>query len=197
MSAFTRQQGVLNSPKGEVTRQVFFPLTQEALDMLDERGTDGMYSSSFVVDLEVEKYLPMLPEMEAEIIYMLFVKRKNQKDVAKMLGTSQPTISYRFRRAIDKMSYLMALQSIDLKSLIEDIPQIKDKEKEILEELFYLANQELVGERHGVRQSSVKWIFTKSKRYVEQLELKDPEKWNRHYGLLLLLERNLRKRIFS
>lgn len=197
MSDFTRQQGVLKSPRGEVTRQVFFPLTQEALDMLDERGTDGMYSSSFVVDLEVEKYLPMLPELEAEIVFMLFVKRKNQKDVAKLLGTSQPTISYRFRRAIDKMSYLMTLQSIDLKSIINEIPQIKDKEKAILIDLFYLANQELVGENHGVRQSSVKWIFTKSKRYVDQLERKDPEKWGRQFGLLLLLEKNLRKRIFS
>jgi hypothetical protein len=70
-------------------------------------------------------------------------------------------------------------------------------ERLILKALFFSANQELVGNQHGVRQSSVKWIFTKSKRYVEQLELKEPGKWARHYGLLMLLERNLRKRIFS
>lgn len=197
MSSYNRSQGVLGSPKGEVTRQVFFPLTPEILAMLDENGTQGMYSSAFMVGLGVEKYLPLLPELEAEVLFMLYVKKKSQKDVAKLLTTSQPTVSYRYRRAIDKLSYLMIISSLDLDSVISTIPQIKDKEKAILKDLFFTANQELVGSRFGVRQSSVKWIFVKSKRYIEQLELKEPEKWQRHYSLLLLLEKNLRKRIFS
>lgn len=197
MSDFSRSQGVLNSPKGEVTRQVFFPLTPEILEMIDERGTMGMYSAPFMVDLDMEKYLPLLPELEAEVVFLLYVKKKTQKDVAQLLSTSQPTVSYRYRRAVDKLSYLMVMSSVDLESVVQTIPQINDKERTILRELFYTANQELVGSRCGVRQSSVKWIFTKSKRYVGQLEVKDPEKWSKHYGLLLLLERNLRKRIFS
>lgn len=197
MSEFTRSQGVLGSPKGEVTRQVFFPLTPEILEMIDEKGTMGMYSAPFMVDLDMEKYLPLLPELEAEVVFLLYVMKKTQKDVAKLLETSQPTVSYRYRRAVDKLSYLMVMSSVDLESVVMSIPQIKDREKSILKELFFTANQELVGSRFGVRQSSVKWIFTKSKRYVAQLEEKDPEKWSKHYGLLLLLERNLRKRIFS
>lgn len=197
MSSFNRSQGVLGSPRGEVVRQVFFPLTPEILEMIDERGTDGLYTAPFMVILDVEKYLTMLPDLEAEIVYLLYLKKKTQKDVALILKTSQPTVSYRYRRAVDKLSYLMVLDSVDLDSVVMTIPQIKDKEREILRDLFYTANQELVGNRHGVRQSSVKWIFMKSKRYVEQLEVKEPEKWAKHYGLLLLLEKNLRKRIFS
>lgn len=197
MSSFNRSQGVLGAPKGVVTRQVFFPLTPEILAMLDETGVDGMYSSPFMVGLDVEKYLPLLPELEAEVVYLLFVKKKSQKDVAKLLETSQPTVSYRYRRAVDKLSYLMLVSSVDLNGIVDAIPQIRDKEKEILKALFFTANQELVGTRFGVRQSSVKWVFMKSKRYISELELKEPGTWSNHYGLLLLLEKNLRKRIFS
>lgn len=197
MSTFSRSQGILGSPKGEVTRQVFFPLTPEILAMLDETGADGMYSSPFMVGVDIEKYLPLLPELEAEVVFMLYVKRKPQKDVAKLLATSQPTVSYRYRRAIDKLSYLMVVSSVDLESVVRSMPQIKDKEKDILKDLFFTANQELVGSRFGVRQSSVKWVFMKTKRYVEALELKEPGVWSKHYGLLMLLEKNLRKRIFS
>lgn len=197
MSSFNRAQGVLGSPKGEVTRQVFFPLTAEVLEMIDERGTDGMYSAPFMVGVEVEQYLPLLPELEAEVVFLLYSRKKTQKDVAKLLLTSQPTVSYRYHRAVDKLSYLMVMSSVDLELVVRGIPNLKDKEREILSALFYTANQELVGSKFGVRQSSVKWIFMKSKRYISQLEMKEPGKWSRHYGLLLLLEKNLRKRIFS
>lgn len=197
MSAFSRSQGVLGSPKGEVTRQIFFPLTSEILEQIDTKGTEGLYSSPFMVDLDVEQYLPLLPELEAEVVFMLYVKKKTQKDVAVLLGTSQPTVSYRYRRAVDKLSYLMVMSSVDLDSVVSTIPKISGKEQSIIRDLFYTANQELVGVKFGVRQSSVKWIFMKAKRYVEQLELKEPGKWERHYGLLVLLEKNLRKRIFS
>jgi hypothetical protein len=197
MSDYRRSQGVVGPHKGEVVRQVFFPLTQEVLDMMDERGTMGLYSAPFLIGVDLERYLPLLPELEAEVVFMLCIRKKTQKDVAKLLDTSQPTVSYRFRRAIDKLSYLMMVSSVDLDSVVWSIPGINEKERLILKALFFSANQELVGNQHGVRQSSVKWIFTKSKRYVEQLELKEPGKWARHYGLLMLLERNLRKRIFS
>jgi hypothetical protein len=91
----------------------------------------------------------------------------------------------------------MLISSVNLDSVVSSIPQINDKEREILRELFFSANQEYVGSRFGVRQSSVKWIFTKSKRYVAALEPKAPEKWSVVYGILLLLEKNLRKRVFS
>lgn len=197
MTAFTRSQGVLRSPKGEVTRQVFFPLTQEILDYMDENGTQGLYSSSFTTAVDLEKYLDLLPALEGEVLFLLCLKKKTQKDVARLLETSQPTVSYRYRRAIDKLSYLIALDAADLESVVRTVPQIKEKERDILRALFFTANQELVGVKFGVRQSSVKWIFCKSMRYVAALEEKEPLVWSKHYAMFLLLERNLRKRIFS
>lgn len=197
MSRYSRSKGVVEAPKGEVTRQIFFPLTPAVLEFLDEHGVDDLYCTSNVVEVNVEDYLQLLPELEAEVLYLLCVKRKTQKDVAKLLETSQPTISYRYRRAIDKLSYLVVLNSASLDEIIATLPQLKDKERDILRELFYTANQELVGAKFGVRQSSVKWIFTKAKRYLQAAEQQDPPRWFRHYCLFLLLERNLRKRIFS
>lgn len=203
MKDYGRVQGIV-SGGGKVTghfdRQIFFPLTQEHLDAIEEHGTDGLYSTGagleLYVDIDLDRYLGMLPELEGEIFFMLHKKRKAQKDVAKLLGLSQPTISYRYKRAMDKLSYLLLLASVNLRELIATIPQLNDKEKLVLGELFFLANQEMVGVKFGVRQSSVKWIFTKAKRYVGERELKEPELWHRQYSLFLLLEANLRKRIF-
>lgn len=180
-----------------MVRQVFFPLTPEILEFIDERGTDHLYSDSFFVGVDLEVYLPMLPDMEAEVLYLLRIKKKTQKDVARLLETSQPTVSYRYRRAIDKLSYLMAVWSANLLEVTSSLPLLKDKEKLVINALFLKANQELVGHEHGIRQSSVKWIFTKAKRYLAEAEQKEPEKWARHYGLMLLLEKNLRMRVFS
>lgn len=195
---YNRAQGVVGGvPVAETfTRQIFFPLTQDVIEMIEETGTQHLYSSSSGIGFDPEQYLGMLQDLDAEIFFMLYVKHKAQKDVAKLLGTSQPTVSYRYRRVLDKMSYLMLLASAQLKEMVATIPGLNDKEKAVLCELFRKANQERVGEEFGVRQSTVKWIFTKAKRYIAEREVREPDVWYRQYALFLLLERNLRKRIF-
>jgi len=75
------------------------------------------------------------------------------------------------------------------------IPFLKEKEVDVLFDLVFYTNQELVGKRHSVRQSSVKWIFAKTKRRLMAMEREDPDTWGNHYGLLVLLERNLNTRV--
>lgn len=199
MSNHLRSQGIVGQVKadGHFVRQIFFPLTPELVEYIDEHGTEELYSGPPKVEFKVEDYLDKLPELEAEILYMLIVLRKAQKDVARLLDTSQPTVSYRYRRALDKLSYLFVLMAVNLKEMIQAVPQLNDQEKQILEALFFTVNQEMVGQKYGRRQSSVKWIFTKAKRYLQDLERKEPEKWWKHYCAFLLLERNLNIRIFA
>lgn len=143
---------------------------------------------------DLHRYLPMLPDLEAEICWLMVEKRKSQKDIAVLLGVTPATVGYRCRRAMDKLMYLMVVSSVDVKEMLKQIPFMKEKEREVVADLFYTAHQDLTGRKFGMRQSSVKWIFVKTKRRLEALERTD-EKWTNYVGLMFLLERNLRVKV--
>lgn len=192
-------QGIVATDSLETAyqRTIFFQVDPQTLDYIDcKEMRDAMPRGNYL-EFDPEPFLQYLPELEAEIFWLLYVKKKNQKDVALLLDLSQPTVSYRYRRTLDKLSYLMTLVSIPIKEMVGHLPFLKDKEKEILVDLFFFVNQELVGKKHGIRQSSVKWIFVKAKKNLERLERAAPEQWFHHLGMMLLLERNLGMRVLQ
>jgi hypothetical protein len=176
-------------------REIFFQVDPATLDYLDAQDIADVQPRGCYVEFDPLPFLEFLPDLEAEIFWLHYEKGKNQKDVAKLLGLSQPTVSYRYRRILDKMQYLMVLHPIDLRGMIAELPFLSEKEREVLHDLFYYTNQELVGKKHGIRQTSVKWIFVKTKSQLEKMEAQEPERWSHHLGLLVLLQRNLCIRI--
>lgn len=175
-------------------REIFFQVDPATLDVLDRDELQEQQPSSSYLDFDPTKFLTLLPELEAEIFWLIYFKKKNQADIARLLGLSQPTISYRYRRVLTKLSYLITIDATDLKEMIEELVFLKEGEKSILYDLFYYTNQEMVGKKHGVRQSSVKWIFVKTKRRLETMERED-SKWRNHLGVMIYLERNLGLRV--
>lgn len=176
-------------------REIFFQVDPATLDYLDAQEIQDLMPRGMYLEFDPVPFLAYLPELEAEIFYLLYSCKKNQKDVARLLGLSQPTVSYRFRRILDKLNYLMVLIPLDLKKMLDDFYFLSPDERAILHDLFFYTNQEMVGRKHQVRQSSVKWIFVKTKDRLSLLEKQDPEKWSHHFGALVLLERNLCSRI--
>lgn len=196
---YGNDQGISLSPDltDHAPRQIFLPMDPAVMAQI---MTDTVYAnlpSGLYLDFDPLQFLQYLPELEAEIFWLIYEKKKHQKDVAVLLGLSQPTVSYRFRRVLVKLSYLVRLTAVDVRALVNEIPFLKDREKDVLHDLFFYINQELVGRRYGMRQSSVKWIFLKTKRRLGQLEREEPDKWGHHFGLVLLLERNLGLRILQ
>jgi hypothetical protein len=176
-------------------RQIFFQVDPADLDYIDHKDFRESMPSGRHLEFDPTPLLKYLPALEAEIFWLVFDRGKCQKDIAVLLGLSQPTVSYRFRRTLDKLRYLLILEPLDLKKLLDEILFLKPKERDILYDLFFLVNQELVGKKHTVRQSSVKWIMTKTKRALERMERENPEIWSHHLGALILLERNLGVRV--
>jgi DNA-directed RNA polymerase specialized sigma subunit len=155
------------------------------------------FPSSVYFEFDVKPYLQYLPELEAEIFWLIVEKKKNQKDIAALLNLSQPTVSYRFRRVIAKLTYLVQIAEVPVRELVDEIPFLKEREKNILFDLIFFINQEMIGRRYGIRQSSVKWIFLKTRRRLSALEKDAPGKWFHHLALILLLERNLGLRVLQ
>lgn len=176
-------------------KQFYIPLTDEILSTLEQEGIiwpEG--SGSF---FEIEEYLKYLPDLEAEIVYLVFIKRKTQNDVGEILKISQPTVSYRFKRAIEKVRYLSLIDGLNLELKLSQLTFLSEKERKVLEDLFLTINQELVGSKMGMRQSSVRWVLVKTRTRLRKLVDLEWEKWFSHYFLIAFLEKNLSLRIMS
>lgn len=175
-------------------REIFFQVDPMKLDHLDWKDVQDFFPSGSHIDLDAHQYLQYLPELEQEIFYLVFTKQKNQKDIAKLLGLSQPTISYRYRRVVSKLAYIMTLTAVNVHEMINQLNFLRESEKAILIDLLFYTHQEMVGRKHDCRQSTVKWIFVKTKRELIKREPTEPE-WSNHLGLILLLERFLSIRV--
>jgi predicted transcriptional regulator len=169
-------------------REIFFPVDPATLDWIDGQDLYDQQPSSMFLELDVVPFMKYLPPLEAEIFHLAYEKKKHQKDIAALLGLSQPTVSYRYRRVFTKFRYLMTLHDVRLKDTLAELDFLKEAEQAILLDLFYYLNQELVGQKHNVRQSTVKWIFLKTKKLLEEREKADPDNWQRHLGLIYLLD---------
>lgn len=178
-------------------REIFFAVDPATLDWLDYQEIQDQQPSTFYVELDISEFLHYLPELEAEIFWLISIKKKHQKDIAKLLDLSQPTVSYRYRRVLVKLRYLMTLRTVPLRKLIGELSFLSERDKNVLYDLFFFLNQEKVGEKHDVRQSSVKWVFVKTLGKLIALEKEDPEKWFNHLGLLYLLDNNFNIRILN
>jgi len=197
--AHSASQGIVASANLDsvYTREIFFQVDPATLAHLDDKVIKDKFPKGNFVQFDPIPLLKYLPELEAEIFWLLYDRGKNQKDVANLLQVSQPKVSYRYRRTIDKLAYLMVLTSLDLKPLIDQMDFLKPIEKDMLHDLFYCAHQEMVGRKYGKRQSSVKWVFVRAKEKLEALERQNPEKWSRHLALMFFLEDNLDIRIMN
>jgi len=197
--AYSASQGIVDSADlGTVyTREIFFQVDPADLAHLDDKEVRDKFPRGSFVEFDPMPLMEYLPPLEAEIFWLLYDRGKNQKDVAALLQVSQPKVSYRYRRTIDKLAYLMVLVSLDLRSLIEEMDFLKPIEKLMLFDLFYCAHQEMVGRKYGKRQSSVKWVFVRAKDRLEAMERQDPEKWSKHLALMFYLEENLEIRVMN
>ncbi len=175
----------------------FVDVDPSILDEVDAAELKDVVPSSEDFDFDPLKFLPYLPALEAEIFYLIRVAGMSQNQVKELLGLSQPTISYRYRRTLEKIAYLVVLTSVDVREELTKLTFLSFRERDILADLFYWVNQDAVGRQYHVSQSSVKWIALKTKRRLEALSKKDPVKWFNLLGLVYLLFRNLGIRVRS
>jgi len=60
-------------------REIFFQVDPMSLDYLDAQEMMDLNPSGNYIELSMDEFLYYLPEVEAEIFYFIYVKKKNQK----------------------------------------------------------------------------------------------------------------------
>lgn len=191
-------RGVIVADALESTgRQVFIRIDPAVLETFDARTLQEALPSPVHIEFDPLEYLKFLPQLEAEIFWMLWHCGKTQKDVADLVRLSQPTVSYRYRRATSKIAYLVTLTALDVRAMVDSLEFLRQDERDVLHDLLYYANQQAVGNIHGIAQSSVKWIALKTRATLERLERNDPERYFNQLGLIYYLFQNLGIRVRS
>lgn len=192
------ESGVIVADALESTgRQAFIRVDPTILENVDARSLQEALPSPVYTEFNPLEYLKYLPELEAEIFWMLWHCGKTQADVAELVELSQPTVSYRYWRAVSKLAYLVILTALDVRRVVDSLEFLEQRERDILYDLFFYVNQQAVGNLHGVAQSSVKWVALKTRATLERLEREDPERHFNQLGLVYYLFKNLGIRIRS
>ncbi len=98
----------------------------EELDPEELEGADSLASCIPDGDYEsrIAPLLDRIPEREADLIFLYFIEKKRQADIATIFGVTQAAISYRLDRGIQRLKFLLKIPQVTEEELRTDLPEI-------------------------------------------------------------------------
>ena len=130
----------------------------------------------------------MLNDKDRDILYLIFVSRKKQKDVQEILGRSQPSLCYdikRIRRRLKFIFYLHSVFDIFTNFIQAQTEYFCPEEMEILTLMFYTSSFSLTSDILGTSQVRVRYAYDKCLERLEKLEMWDV------YEIFIVVRENL------
>jgi hypothetical protein len=118
--------------------------------------------------------LSFLNAKDRDILYLVFVTGKKQKDIQEILGRSQPSLCYDIKRIRKRLKFIFYLNSVfDIFiEFIDSPPEEFDLfEVEVMLLMFYTSSFTMVSEILGVSQVKVRYTFDRCLRKLEEIEL--------------------------
>lgn len=102
-----------------------------------------------------------LPPMERDILRLHMDMRKSQTEVAKILGVSQPTVNYRYRRARERLEFMDKLPPVTADEIREVLGRLGASKQDVDAMVLYVEtnSQSEVARRMETSQGAVRhWI---------------------------------------
>ena len=132
--------------------------------------------------------LSFLNSKDRDILYLVFVSGKKQKDVQEILGRSQPSLCYdikRIRKRLRFIFYLNSVFDIFLEFLANPTDGFEPFEIEVMLLMFYTSSFTMASEVLGVGQVKVRYSFDRCLRKLEE-----KEEWEM-YEIFMVVRSNL------
>jgi hypothetical protein len=118
----------------------------------------------------LQKVLEMLgglPPMEADIIRLYFFFGKRQTDIAEIFGFTQAAISYRLKRAILRLRFLLDMPDLDVNVMKRDLTQVlSPQDADIFVQMAMSTCQSEVAALLSLSQGMVRHRFLKRLRVL-------------------------------
>lgn len=169
---------VINIDPVELSNRFAAPDSEPDLD--DDGQEDGDHDqevASFLVGADYESRIaPLLnriPQREADLIYLYYIQKKRQADIAEIFGVTQAAISYRLDRGLQRIKFLLSIPQATEDELREDLAEVFEAiDVNILVGMWQTTCQSEVANRLGLTQGRVRHRFFKS---VETLKKRAEE----------------------
>lgn len=87
-------------------------------EVIDEFFADNDYES------RIAPLLDRIPDKEADLIFLYFIQRKRQLDIATIFNITQAAVSYRLERGIQRIRFLLSIPQITEDELRTDLPAV-------------------------------------------------------------------------
>ena len=132
--------------------------------------------------------LRFLNEKDRDILFLIFVSSKKQKDVQAIIERSQPSLCYdikRIRKRLKFITYLLSVVDI-FESFIDSCGfNFTDEDREIMTLMFFTSSFTMTSEIIGISQVRVRYAFDKCLNKLEK------EKIWEVYEIFVIIRNNL------
>jgi len=132
---------------------------------------------------------------DRDILYLVFVTGKKQKDIQRILQRSQPSLCYDIKRIRQRLKFIFYLNSV-FDVFLEFIQACSEyftpEERDVLTLMFYTTCLSQTAKILGIQQVRVRYIFSSALRKLEGMEI-----WE-VYEIFVAVQHNLNivKRVY-
>ena len=135
----------------------------------DEDDTDDVTNlAEMSYDERIAPLLDRIPQREADLIFLYFVEKKRQADIAEIFGVTQAAISYRLDRGLKRIKFLLSIPQILEEDIRRDLPEIfKMIDVDILVGMWKTTCQSEVANQLKLTQGRVRHRFFKAVKVLE------------------------------
>jgi len=107
--------------------------------------------------------LERIPQREADLIYLYYIQKKRQADIAEIFEVTQAAISYRLDRGLQRIKFLLSIPHVTEEEMREDLADaFQQIDVNILVGMWQTTCQSEVAATLGLTQGRVRHRFFKS-----------------------------------
>jgi len=151
-------------------------LISPSLDADEEESADSLFSEADY-ESRIAPLLDRIPQREADLIYLYFIKRKRQADIAAIFEVTQAAISYRLDRGLKRIKFLLSIPQITADDIRTDLDAaFPPLDIDILVGMWETTCQSEVAARLQRTQGQVRHRFFRAVKKLETLA-KDDQKY--------------------
>jgi DNA-directed RNA polymerase specialized sigma subunit len=163
----------------------------KSVENLGSQNKNEESVSSYLTVDQVRSFKPIfcfLNGKDRDILYLIFVSKKKQKEVQSILQRSQPSLCYdikRIRRRLRFIFYLNSVFDIFLDFVQTHSDKFTSEEMEIFTLMFYSSSFTQTAEVMGISQVRVRYTYDKCIQRLEEMLMWEP------YEIFLVIRNNL------
>jgi len=117
----------------------------------------------------LQPFLARLPKREQDLLFMHFIMKKKQTELGIIFNRTQAAISYRIKKAITRLQFLMDIPNVDERDIRKDLSLIfVDQDMDIMVGMFNHTCQTQVARDLDSNQCYIRHRFHKNIRILKQ-----------------------------